>query len=92
MTLARPVIGLGRAPTGELTTLNENKKRTLFQMLGLGEFYIEVPMAQIDTTQMARVAELAATFAVRPDTKEIYRELRRQTDSYRDMLRKVLCT
>lgn len=91
MTLARPVIGLGRAPTGELTTLNESKKRTLFQMLGLGEFYIEAPMAQIDTTQMARVAELAATFAVRPDTKEIYRELRRQTDSYRDMLRKVLC-
>jgi hypothetical protein len=90
MTLARPVIGLGRTPSHELTTLNEYKKRTLFQMLGLGASYVEIPTEQIASTQMARISELAATFATRPDPKQIYRELRRQTDLYRDRLRKAL--
>lgn len=90
MTLARPVIGIGRTPSGALTTLNEHKKSTLFHMLDLGDSYVEIPTAQISTTQMVRILELAAVFAARPDTKEMYRELRRQTDVYRDRLRRAL--
>lgn len=90
MTLARPVLCLGRAPSGELTTLNEQKKRTLFEMLGLGAHYVESPTAQIVSEQMAQVSELAVAFAARPDPQEIYGDLRLQTDQYRDRLKNAI--
>ena len=59
MAMGKPVVGIGREATSQTGTLGDYKKKILFDMFGLSDFYVEIGEEGFDAAAIARIRAAA---------------------------------
>ena len=79
MAMGKPVVGIGREATRQTGTLGDYKKKILFDMFGLSDFYVEIGEEGFDAAAIARIRAAARLAQERAASEDLFAEVRRQT-------------
>lgn len=89
LQLGRPVIGVGRAQSHQRGTLGDFKKRVLFRMFNLEEFYYEV-QDKVDNVDVDSFAAFVSNLLNEPPTEDPLYLVRAKTREFAENLQAVL--
>ena len=84
-----PTIGIGRAEAIQTSSVSEFKKRELFAMFDLSEYYFEFGSADLGPEVIEKVAALGKRIAKGEVDPDMYASVDQQTSQYREHLRSV---
>ncbi len=90
MAMRKPVVGIGRKADAQTGTLGDYKKKILFEMFGLSDFYVEIGDEGFDEAATARVRAAARQALDRAGSEDLFAEVARQTEAYRTRLAQAL--